>query len=386
MTRLIGIFVLLAASAAAQSPITFQYFYDETGQLIRVVDSTGITIEYVYDAVGNMLKIKRSTLPSPGTLRIFSVMPSSGGALAVITIQGQGFGLTPATNIVRFGTATATVVSATATTLVVQGPANATSGPISVSVGGPPVLSPAPFIYLPLPVVLSVLPNSALNATTPAITVTGVNLSGSSFGFLPVFVPPVVTVTSALINAAGTSAVLQVTVAAAAAGSFTLVATNSAGSSSAFPAPGNVLNVYNLPPSTDDDGDGLTNADEITRGTDPSNPDTDGDTWPDGLEVALNANPLDPNSIPNPNRSGWISSPLISLLNNANPSTSTGTKYVSSLTFSMLNNLNPSSGVPGTSQYVSSWSFSMLNSLNPSTGVIGTTSMFPAWRSLYLTR
>lgn len=45
----------------------------------------------------------------------------------------------------------------------------------------------------------------------------------------------------------------------------------------------------------DDDGDGLSNADEFnTYGTDPGNPDTDGDGMPDGWEVQYGFNPLNP--------------------------------------------------------------------------------------------
>lgn len=43
----------------------------------------------------------------------------------------------------------------------------------------------------------------------------------------------------------------------------------------------------------DCDQDGLLNADEITEGTDPTNPDTDGDGVLDGTEVVDNTNPLD---------------------------------------------------------------------------------------------
>jgi hypothetical protein len=50
--------------------------------------------------------------------------------------------------------------------------------------------------------------------------------------------------------------------------------------------------------TTDSDGDGLTDSEELRLGTDPFNPDTDGDGYPDGLEVALGSNPLDPSSIP----------------------------------------------------------------------------------------
>jgi gliding motility-associated-like protein len=44
----------------------------------------------------------------------------------------------------------------------------------------------------------------------------------------------------------------------------------------------------------DQDGDGLTNAQEAVLGTNPTNPDTDGDGIPDGVEVANGSNPLDP--------------------------------------------------------------------------------------------
>ncbi len=50
--------------------------------------------------------------------------------------------------------------------------------------------------------------------------------------------------------------------------------------------------------SQDSDGDGLTDGEELARGTDPFNPDSDGDGYPDGLEIALGSDPLDPNSVP----------------------------------------------------------------------------------------
>jgi len=68
------ILILCAAILLAQVPITFQYFYDDTGQLTKVVDSTGVVIEYVYDPVGNMLEIRRSTV-AHGALTIFSFAP-----------------------------------------------------------------------------------------------------------------------------------------------------------------------------------------------------------------------------------------------------------------------------------------------------------------------
>ena len=59
-------------------------------------------------------------------------------------------------------------------------------------------------------------------------------------------------------------------------------------------------------PACDRDGDGVTNGDEASNGTDPNNPDTDGDGVTDGEEIngvddpshdlshAGTSNPLDP--------------------------------------------------------------------------------------------
>jgi hypothetical protein len=48
----------------------------------------------------------------------------------------------------------------------------------------------------------------------------------------------------------------------------------------------------------DTDGDGVSDADEATIGTDPTIVDTDGDCHSDGAEVAAGTNPLDANSLP----------------------------------------------------------------------------------------
>jgi len=49
-----------------------------------------------------------------------------------------------------------------------------------------------------------------------------------------------------------------------------------------------------IPPGNPDDldGDGLSNADELLRGTDPLKSDTDGDGLKDGDEIAQSRNPL----------------------------------------------------------------------------------------------
>src|ERR1700734_2449185 len=66
------ILTLGPAPALAQSPITFQYIYDDLNQLTKVIDSTGVVIQYVYDPVGNILQINRSTV-QPGVLTLFNI-------------------------------------------------------------------------------------------------------------------------------------------------------------------------------------------------------------------------------------------------------------------------------------------------------------------------
>jgi YD repeat-containing protein len=106
-----------------------QYFYDDLGQLTKVVDSTGTIIEYVYDPVGNILQVRRSTAPA-GTLAVFNFTPQRGGPGQTVTIQGQGFGATLGANNVQFNGAPAIVTSASPTTLVATVPVSATTGPI----------------------------------------------------------------------------------------------------------------------------------------------------------------------------------------------------------------------------------------------------------------
>lgn len=53
-----------------------------------------------------------------------------------------------------------------------------------------------------------------------------------------------------------------------------------------------------LEATADEDGDGLNNGDETTRGTNPYIVDTDGDSYGDGAEVAAGSDPLDKTSIP----------------------------------------------------------------------------------------
>src|SRR5690349_7412129 len=81
--------VTVVVAALAQTPLTFQYFYDDLNQLVKVVDSTGVVIQYVYDPVGNIQQVLRSSV-APGALTIFNFTPQQGGPFASVTVSGQG--------------------------------------------------------------------------------------------------------------------------------------------------------------------------------------------------------------------------------------------------------------------------------------------------------
>jgi YD repeat-containing protein len=275
----------------AQTATPLRAFYDEVGQLTKVVDAAGNVTTYTYDAVGNILSVSNSKLSAPGALAIFSLSPRQSGIGSVVTIVGQGFSPSPTQNTVLFNGVPAAVVSASATTLVAAVPVGATTGPISVTVGGVTATSTDSFTVLTnVLAVLSASPKAALAGTVvPNFLVTGQNLNGATFAFSPT---GVVNIGSASIDPTGTSATLSLTIARATTSArFAVVATNSTGTTPSTPTPNNSITVL-ADANADDDADGLTNAVEIALGTDPLNTDTDGDGMPDGWEVFYGLNPL----------------------------------------------------------------------------------------------
>jgi len=353
--------ILLANHAFAQSPISFQYYYDGLNQLAKVVDLTGIAIDYVYDPVGNILQINRSTITA-GALTIFSFSPQQAGPLATVTIQGQGFATTAGANTVLFNGVAGTVVSATSTSLVVTVPADATNGVISVTVAGKTINASGTFTVSALPAIVAITPKSVFAGTSLSITVTGINLGASTFTFPPVLSPPVIGITNISINTAGTSATMNLAVAPFTSGRLVLVASNAQGSSSPFPTAGNSFGIVNPGQSSvDSDGDGLSDAQEVMLGTDPFNPDTDGDGFSDGVEVASGSDPLNPACTPvNCRVSSEADSLVISVANSAagsgsseadslvtsvvNSAAGSGSSEADSSTFSLCNGV---SGCPG---------------------------------------
>ncbi len=260
----------------AQMNSSLQYFYDDLGQLTKVVDSTGTVIEYIYDPVGNVLRIKRSSV-APGTLAVFNFIPQRGGPSQIVTIQGQAFDPTPANDTVQFNGLAATVLTATATTLTVTVPPAATTGPISVTVSGQTATSTTNFAVLAVPVISSLSRKSALlgasfpNARFPALTVTGINLTDSTFALAPATTPAAAIFGAPVIDPGGASATMSLSVGNT-TGTFVLVATNSAGSSSTVPTKPNRFTIVDPRSTADTDGDGIPDAIEAIFGTDPLDP------------------------------------------------------------------------------------------------------------------
>ena len=166
----------------------------------------------------------------------------------------------------------------------------ATTGPIAVTVNSVTATSTDSYTVISSPSILSVSPqftvSSSTGTTIPNFTVTGANLTNATFSFSPAFSPLSVTVNSANVNAGGTSATLNLSIGAGVKGSYTLLATNTVGSSSPVATLSNTLQI--IDPDGDADGDGITNSVEIAIGTNP----LVAQTWrqdPDGLAGLLRA-------------------------------------------------------------------------------------------------
>ena len=234
--------------------------------------------------------------PTTGTVTVTDTLPTG---LTATSIAGTGWGCTLAGLNCTRSDALAVSASYPPITLTVNvantAPASVTNTAV-VSGGGETittndtasdvtVVNP---MAAAIPVITAISPKSALANTTATLTISGANLTGSTFAFSP---STNISISASTIASGGTSATLTVNIATAATGRFTLIGTNGAGSSDPTVKLGfvessgafNTLTVPGANPNADPDGDNLTNAQEISLGSDPLNPDTDGDGYPDGL-------------------------------------------------------------------------------------------------------
>jgi len=156
-----------------------QYFYDELGRLVGVVDGQGNAAVYTYDAVGNLLSIQRFTSGTTG-IGIFVVAPNSARVSTNVTIQGFGFTTPPSSNQVAFNGTTATVVSATATSIVATVPTGATTGPVTVTNANGTATSPQAFTVLVPPIITGIEPSRVAQGATMRMVIEGFNLGDAT--------------------------------------------------------------------------------------------------------------------------------------------------------------------------------------------------------------
>jgi hypothetical protein len=307
---------------------------------------------------GTAQNIVVPVIPDPLTTATGRVLDSQSNPVAGATVSAFGLSATSAADGTFRLSGLPTIrgpisVNALATVsgIVVSG----------VSIATPPVVGGTTNVgdikVFPKPIITSLKQKAVLaNTSVPSYVVNGANLLNATFSVLPVSTPPALTAVVTSVDQSGASATLTLTVAPNVSGRYVLIATSAAGSSDSNPSVANTITIYNLLPTDDTDGDGLTNAQEVVLGTDPTNPDTDGDTYVDGLEVLYGSDPLDPMSIPVLPKIKESESRLFSVLNGA--VIGSGARETESLTFSVLNGAVFGTGATETE----SFTFSVLNS------------------------
>jgi YD repeat-containing protein len=182
-----SLFLTLLVSVGSLAADQAQYFYDELGRLMGVVNGQGAAAVYQYDEVGNLLKIDRFTTAS-GNVGIFFVTPGSAiaknpdGTPANKQVEIRGFGYTtPASsNTVSFNGANGIVVSGTSSSLLVTVPAGATTGPITVTNANGTATSPQAFKVLVPPIVTGLDPLNVPRGSTSRLFIKGFNLKAAS--------------------------------------------------------------------------------------------------------------------------------------------------------------------------------------------------------------
>lgn len=156
-----------------------QYFYDELGRLVGVVNGQGDAAVYHYDEVGNLLKIDRFTTTS-GSIGIFVMTPASSLVNKPVEIGGFGFATPPSSNQVSFNGTPATVVSGTSSSLIVTVPTGATTGPVTVTNAIGTATSPQAFKVLVPPIITGVSPTAVPQGVSSRVTIQGFHLSSAT--------------------------------------------------------------------------------------------------------------------------------------------------------------------------------------------------------------
>ena len=168
--------VLSVGSLAADQA---QYFYDELGRLIGVINGQNNAAVYQYDEVGNLLKIDRFTTAG-GNVGIFFIAPGSALVNKPVEIRGFGYTTPGSSNSVSFNGTNATVISGTSSSLLVTVPVGATTGPITVTNANGTATSPQAFKVLVPPIVTGITPAKLAQGTTSRVIIAGFNLQSAT--------------------------------------------------------------------------------------------------------------------------------------------------------------------------------------------------------------
>lgn len=176
MVMLIVSLVVNVGSLAADQA---QYYYDELGRLLGVVNGQGDAAVYNYDAVGNLLSIQRFT-SSSGSVGLFLVTPGSSIVNKLVEMRGFGFTTPPSSNQVSFNGTSASVISDTGGSLLVTVPVGATTGPVTVTNANGTATSLQAFIVLVPPIITGVEPLQVGQGVTTRGTIEGFNLNTAS--------------------------------------------------------------------------------------------------------------------------------------------------------------------------------------------------------------
>ena len=156
-----------------------QYFYDELGRLVGVVNGQGDAAVYQYDEVGNLLKIDRFNTTG-GNVGIFFVTPGSSLVNKPVEIRGFGYTTPASSNTVSFNGTNATVVSGTTSSLLVTVPTVATTGPLTVTNANGTAASPQAFRVLVPPIIVGVSPTAVPQSVISRVTIQGFHLSSAT--------------------------------------------------------------------------------------------------------------------------------------------------------------------------------------------------------------
>lgn len=174
----IPILMMLLVGLLCNTVHATQYYYDELGRLISVVDSNGQSTVYQYDPSGNLLGVD---IVNQTVLDIIDFTPKSGPVGTSVDIIGSGFSSDPVANTVLINGTVANISSAFANVLTVSIPAGASTGLIQVDTSAGSALSTDLLVVEAdsgAPIITSLSSNCLSGGQT--FTITGLNLGEQS--------------------------------------------------------------------------------------------------------------------------------------------------------------------------------------------------------------